>query len=360
MIRKTMMAAVFAVSMLASAPILVHAQGAFTQTGNLNTPRSLHSATLLSDGKVLVAGGKSTNGSALSSAELYDPATGKWTTTGSMTTPRYSHSATLLSNGEVLVAGGILSLNESTGLYVCTATAEVYNPSTGKWTATGSLPETRCAHSAALLESGSVLSAGGGQANSPDTAAYLYSPATGTWAATGSTIDPTLSSGVAVLQNGEVLLVGAAANLTNSAELYLNGHWALTGNMEFTHSLAITLANGNVLAYGGRLASYVAEIYTTAAGSWKTTKNFGVSPPAGTLTLLQSGEVLEAAGANEYSLTTSSSLYNPATNAWTRGPNLINARKFHTATLLSNGQVLVVGGANNTSVAIASAEFYTP
>ena len=68
MIRKTMMAAVFAVSMLASAPILVHAQGAFTQTGNLNTPRSLHSATLLSDGKVLVAGGKSTNGSALSSA----------------------------------------------------------------------------------------------------------------------------------------------------------------------------------------------------------------------------------------------------------------------------------------------------
>ena len=87
MIRKTMMAAVFAVSMLASAPLLVRAQGAFSQTGNLITPRSLHSAILLSDGEVLVAGRKSTTGSALSSAELYNPATGKWSATGSMMTP---------------------------------------------------------------------------------------------------------------------------------------------------------------------------------------------------------------------------------------------------------------------------------
>jgi N-acetylneuraminic acid mutarotase len=360
MIRRTIMATAFAVVLLATTPVLVRAQGNFTQTGSLNTPRSLHSATLLSNGEVLVAGGKSTTGTALASAELYNPTTGKWTATGSMTTARYSHSATLLSNGEVLVAGGILSLNESTGLYVCTATAELYNPSAGKWTVTGSLPETRCAHSAVLLETGSVLFVGGGQANSPDNVAFLYNPSIGTWAATGSTIDPTLSSGAAVLQNGEALLVGAATNLTNSSELYLNGHWALTGNMEFTHSLAATLANGNVLAYGGRLASYVAEFYNMPEGTWKTTGNFGVSPPAGTLTLLRSGEVLEAAGANEYGLTASSSLYNSASNTWSRGPNLVNARKFHTATLLSNGQVLVAGGANNTTAALASSEIYTP
>jgi hypothetical protein len=107
------------------------------------------------------------------------------------------------------------------------------------------------------------------------------------------------------------------------------------------------------------LASYVTEFYNTPTGIWKTTGNFGVSPPAGALTVLESGEVLEAVGANEYSLTVSSSLYNSASNAWSRGPNLINARKFHTTTLLSNGQVLVAGGANDTTVAIASSELYT-
>ena len=86
-------------------PAGAQTSGTWVVTGSLNTPSGSHTATLLSNGQVLVAGG--TNASVfLSSAELYNPATGKWTITGSMTTARAEHSATLLPNGEVLVAGG--------------------------------------------------------------------------------------------------------------------------------------------------------------------------------------------------------------------------------------------------------------
>ncbi len=96
-------------------------------TGNLANPRYRHSATLLPNGKVLVAGGAGT------SAELYDPATGSWTVTGSLATARFRHTATLLPNGKVLIGGGLdLNLN-------LLASAELYDPTLGIWTATGGL-----------------------------------------------------------------------------------------------------------------------------------------------------------------------------------------------------------------------------
>ena len=91
---------------------------------------------MLPNGKVLVAGGVDIDGHALASAELYDPASGTWTATGSLATARDDHTATLLPNGKVLVAGGW----QLTGIL---ASAELYDPASGTWTATGSLATAR-------------------------------------------------------------------------------------------------------------------------------------------------------------------------------------------------------------------------
>jgi Galactose oxidase, central domain len=122
----------------------------FGNTGSLNTARQFHTATLLSNGKVLVAGGRGTSGY-LTSAELYDPASGTWSATGSLTTARYQHTATLLPNGKVLVTGG-----QATSGSALTS-AELYDPASGTWTATGSLTTARYLHTATLLSNGKVL-----------------------------------------------------------------------------------------------------------------------------------------------------------------------------------------------------------
>jgi len=111
-------------------PALAAASGFWTTTGSLNTARISHTATLLPNGRVLVAGGSDgTSGNRLSSAKLYDPVTGGWSVSGSMATPRESHTATLLPNGQVLVAGGIVNISPSGGSIsvTFTATAELYN-----------------------------------------------------------------------------------------------------------------------------------------------------------------------------------------------------------------------------------------
>src|SRR5450432_2593016 len=137
------------------APSAVDAAFTFDNTGSLNTARLEHTAALLPNGKVLVAGGIGSGNFSLTSAELYDPASGSWTATGSLNTARYYHTATLLPNGKVLVAGGdTSSLNPS-------ASAELYDPASGSWTATGSLNTARHLHSATLLPNGKVLVAGG-------------------------------------------------------------------------------------------------------------------------------------------------------------------------------------------------------
>ena len=158
-----------------SYPALAGNSGTWLNTGSMKIARTAHSATLLPNGQVLVAGGESSAGG-LTSAELYNPATGKWTFTGSMATGRYAHTAVLLPCGEVLVAGGIVSTNIQ-GIISCTATAELYNPSTGKWTPTGSMATPRFAQGAALLQNGQALVAGGFNATDGTLAsAELYTP----------------------------------------------------------------------------------------------------------------------------------------------------------------------------------------
>jgi WD40 repeat protein len=157
------------------------ASGTWTSTGSLQTRRGSHTATLLPDGKVLVAGGTSLTSvqastipldPVLASAEIYDLTTGTWTPTSSMGQPRQHHTATLLANGKVLVAGGD---NYFGG--VLPTTAEVYDPDTGQWSPTLPLVSGRREHIAALLPNGKVLVAGGFNTSDTGPSAELYDPA---------------------------------------------------------------------------------------------------------------------------------------------------------------------------------------
>jgi N-acetylneuraminic acid mutarotase len=174
--------AVLLLGVLTAIPALA-ASGTWTLSGSLNTARQVHMMTLLQNGQVLVAGGEDAYSHLLASAELYNPAMGTWTTTGSMNTTRGDATMTLLTNGQVLVVGGYYS--DPVKGPIALASAELYNPSTGKWTYTGSLHTARWNHSATLLQNGEVLVAGGESYGSGGTtnvfaSAELYYPATGT------------------------------------------------------------------------------------------------------------------------------------------------------------------------------------
>ena len=249
-------------------------KGTWSLTGRLNNQayRTYHTATLLPNGKVLVAGGA--NGDwffiATKSAELYDPATGTWTPTGNLNKPRALHTATLLPNGKVLVAGGI-DWDEGGPIY---DSAELYDPDTGIWSATGSLTTARSDHTATLLASGKVLVAGGLLLNRDyfvTNSAELYDPSTGNWSTTGSLSTTRHGQTATRLPDGEVLVAGGsstnnASNTTlNTAELYNSstGTWRLTRSLNKARQwhTATLLTNSSVLVAGGNGNS--AELYSS-------------------------------------------------------------------------------------------------
>jgi hypothetical protein len=369
-----------------AAPALGQVSGTFTFTGSMHTARAFHTATLLNNGQVLVAGGLCGNSTqcstspVLASAELYNPSTGTWTVTGSMSTPRYQHTATLLKNGQVLVTGGLNGAEGGEGT-VSLDSAELYNPSTGTWSTTGSMTVSRFLHDAALLQNGEVLVAGGGpyvvcgtgcDSVEPTTIAELYNPSTGTFTATGSMNYARVYTQLTLLQNGEALIAGGGGSGTPagcSSELFSNGHWSLT-SLAFcgvNQDTAALLPNGDVVIAIGEDPG---QFYNPSTNVWKPT-NGQEDGTGGPLALLVNGEVLVAGTELGGAGTANAALYDPSTNEWTPTGSLNQSRGALTLTRLSNGQVLAAGGQfvtritkngqTRTSFTItASAELYTP
>lgn len=228
------------------------ATGAWNATGNLNIGRYDSTATLLPNGKVLIAGGATvgSNGNAtvLNTAELYDPATGVWSVTGNLNSPRLFQSATLLPNGKVLVAGGESNLTVSNVV----RSAELYDPASGTWSLTGNLNAARQTHTATLLQNGKVLVSSGFVGNSVVVVAELYNPLIGTWSVTGSSGKTRETA--TLLPDGKVLATGSDGGEI-STEIYnpATGTWNADANLTTkrnNHTVTL-LPNGKVLTAGG-------------------------------------------------------------------------------------------------------------
>ena len=359
---------------LSSAEVYDPATSIWTATGSLTAARFGHTATLLPSGKLLVEGGH--NGSAnfigagdigfLSSAEIYDPATGNWGSyTGWLATARYQHTATLLPNGKLLIAGGAGINSAKTGS-ASLASVELYEPAIGNWTVTGAFATTRTNHTATLLPNGKILVAGGVGGSGYLASAELYDPTTGTWAATGSLATARRYHTATLLPNGKVLVAGGvnSSGFPTSAELYdpATGTWTGTGSLAAGRNLpaAVLLPNGKLLITGGYNSSYLAtaELYDPANGTWTATGSLAFARIYHTMTQLPNGKTLVTGGLNSSGLATTAELYDPATGIWSATSSPTTARYQHTATLLPNGKVLVAGGYNGSY--LASAELYDP
>jgi N-acetylneuraminic acid mutarotase len=356
----------------------------WSATGSLKYARQSHSATLLPNGMVLVAGGLGRNGVFPPEAELYDSSAGSWGAGGSLAHPRIFHSANLLSDGRVMIAGG-----QSPGV-IGINSVELFNPATGEWTEGTAMNKGRDTHTGTVLRDGRVLVAGGEGACASGggltcvlVSAEIYDPQTGKWSDTGSMHVARLGHSATLLDNGQVLVTGghnAQANLQYgiaSCELYDpgTGTWSLTGPMsvrrgEFTANL---LPSREVLAAAGGAdmitGRKTAELYNPQTGTWGSTGSLHVARERQASATLSNGRVLVTGGtgtcgAGECPTLTSAELYDPRSGTWTSAGNMVHRRWAHQATTLPSGLVLVEGGVWTENIfeapPLASAEIFTP
>jgi hypothetical protein len=351
-------------------------------SSGLNTSRYQHSATILSYGKVLIAGGVNCAAPGtctyLSSAELYDPAAGTSTNTGSMATAR-SAPAVALANGQVLIAGGFTC--NTSGTCFSVGNAEVYDPASGTFSSTGSLIAARNGHTMTLLGNGQVLVSGGESCYSTTCSALntaeLYDPKTRIFVPTGNLFSARFSAGAVSLNNGLVLIAGGFDGTTYPAraELYdpAKGTFSSTGPVLNTPRFGATatlLNSGKVLLAGGSTCnlpecpSAVAELYDPVVNTFSFAPGSMSVPRLNhTATLLTNGQVLIAGGYGSCSASctsdTSTELFNPATGTFAYGQILASARSGQSGTLLPNGNVALIGGINGGTT-LTSIESYQP
>ncbi len=331
--------------------------------------------TIPSTGQVLISGGEA-NFAGSSAAEAWDPTQQQFVTTGPMTLDRSFHSATLLQNGNVLIAGGVTAIESGgpTGGSIVSS-AELFNPGTSVFTspaafcteppsspiAKGCMNSDRAGHTATLLGNGKVLLAGGFDGTQALKTAEVYDPSSNTFTATSSDMtSERVGDTATLLTNGNVLLAGGQpGSLTigsylplASAELYspATNKFSKTGSMTSAREepTATLLRNGEVLMTGGVNAAgtilKTAELYNPAKGTFAATAPMTDARAGHSATLLGNGNVLIAGGFDAKGLVATAEIYNSATGKFSATGVMTDARAGHAAGLLPDGTVMVVGG----------------
>jgi hypothetical protein len=299
---------------------------AFVPGTAMANSRSFFPPVRLDNGQVLAAGGYrqiGIIGGTIASADIYDPLTGVWTPTGTMRYARELHTGTKLPSGQVLMAGGFSN-------NAILATAEVYNPATGAFSAAKSMKSSRFGHTATLLASGKVLVTGGRTTNDVSlSATEFYDPTSGTWSAGPALKRDRFRHTATVLNDGRILFTGGYSS-----------------------------SSGNTLA--------TAEIYTPATNAFTLlASTMSDTRMDHTATLLPDGRVLIVGGWSSVkgSTVASADIFDPATNAFTPAAALPTSRHEHTALLLPDGTVLLAGGLHwepNDHETMNDAYLYSP
>jgi hypothetical protein len=345
--------------------------GTWSATGSMAVNRGDHTATVLSDGRVLVVGGTQTY-NAVASAELYDPKTRTWSSAGSLPMPSWGHTATLLPNGKVLVVGG----SRSDGYHLAsTSSTELYDPQTNSWYAAASMGTPRSFHTATLLPDGRVLIVGGVEATTDMSgkvlaSAEVYDPALNAWSRTAPLSAGRAKHVAVLLSNHQVLVIGGitsaagysgASNSTRTAELYdpSTQTWSPAASMRYARILPIglLLPDGRVLVVGDQgVSEHTAEVFNPTNGRWSSIPTPAVGRAEAVGFQLHDGTVLVAGGLGQ----TSVQAFDWRHDAWSSVGNLSSIRASATASILPGGQVLVAGGFGRLSIPWASAELYDP
>jgi N-acetylneuraminic acid mutarotase len=394
-----------------------------------------HTMTVLSNGKVIVIGGMIDNTSATTSVQIYNPTTQKWSTGASLAAARANHTATLLNSGKIFVTGGF----DGTARLQSTA---LYDPPTDSWETGPALASKRGAHGAAKLADGKVLVVGGND----DTAtrlstAEIYDPATHTFTATGSLTTgreefgqpifvTAAEAGAATYPQGAVFVGGGydGTNILAIPEIYnvSTGTWAVgntgthlrrypawvkladgkiwaaggqnantpdqtsqtqyfdvsTGNWTSRASLtgmqglakrakspAVLLANGNVFIFGGVTGATetplpYSYVWSVTGNSWSFGPTFGIPVNIGFVWKLANGKVMSCGGAlNNVANTPTRTCeyYDPATNQFIDAPWMNVARHRYDFAQLPDGRVVVAGGAiTSTENVLRDVEVFDP
>jgi galactose oxidase-like protein/Kelch motif protein len=371
-----------------AAPISINSFAPAALAAAMNRAHAAATATLLPNGKVLIAGGAGSGviPPPIGSVELYDPASNSYApaaSTPTMNQARFAATATLLPNGKVIIAGGFAPSGSLSSV-------ELYDPASNSFASAASLPAMNTARSnatATLLLSGKVLIAGGGGNSGPLDSVELYDPVTNSFAASTPLMnEPREGATATLLPNGKVLIAGGVGNSgpLGSVELYdpvANSFAASTPLMNEPRvgATATLLPNGKVLIAGGGgnsgpLGSV--ELYDPASSSFAPAASLPAMNTArsnATATLLPNGKVPVAGGLSQGFHSNPPlnevDLYDPASNSFAPAastPTMNLAREGATATLLPNGKVLIAGGSAPSAQGfgpfgpLSSTELYTP
>jgi hypothetical protein len=352
---------------IAALRAVVHAAsptGSVSPAAPMLEPRSGHTATLLPDGTVLIAGGMRRNQDFYRSAELYQSTAGQFQRTGEMTTARVGHAAVLLQSGKVLIAGGWVGRG-------CTDSAELYDPATRKFSAIPSRMTTRRGQpTATLLDNGDVLIAGGADHDTPGgiASAELFHPAILKFEPIAPMHHARISHTATVLSDGRVLIAGGRADtVVAAAELYdpKTRRFVETGSMStarYKHTAGL-LPDGRVLVAGGSDdrdwsgSMNSAEVYDPRTGKFSPTspmsdRRFKLPEQA---VQLASGQLLISGGSTKVEI------YDPKSGNFLVASGQMNdARHFMTETRLNDGRVLLAGGYPNNDQGTSQTWIYRP